>query len=368
MRQFLAREDVGGADLVAPEVFQPLVERLQSQGRTPEAAAAALARASQRTGRQIRLLVAQALRDEGPLLAVLQPDPARPLLYAEAAPFRQRAGKLFDEIRMVFDKATQREAGKARALVRQLAEAAWGELPEFVRQTLDPRAGYDVLISGDWYRNAFPWEALCHGPGEDDWLGLGRALVRWGPLTAVVHYTGHGTVLGNEEALVLWDDDPKSKSFAPFGRKEIVDLKYRIGRTGPLLEGGPLVFLNSCMTGQTRDFGGQREDVAWTLMEEGAEAVVACALPVFETMGVSLGGQMYNGGLSKHPAMAGHFAMVRAVIEAGFRSADSPLWPAWTLMRYHGNPYARLPHVAEPGPAGSPVGGTAGGFLGALAQ
>jgi hypothetical protein len=314
---------------------------------------------------------------------------------------------------------------ESRKILAELGSAAWARLPDFVRETLEPAAAYSVLISGDTYWNAFPWEALSFGDGLTDFLGLHRALVRWGPITApalarlrpaifgddialaatvispwnvvgetrlpgareeaekvaatlaqagyhlepggkallgdeatrrgfeaalerplaILHYTGHGSIIGDEQVLVLCTEDAKDRSWAPFGRTELSHMHERLRRTDGLLSTGPLVVLNSCLTGRTRDFGGKREDLAGALLEQGAKAVIASPVPVSDAMGRLLGELLYKDYFLVEPDMACAFMKARATVEWAFRKARSPIWPAWTLMHYHGNPFARLPHT-----------------------
>ena len=167
----------------------------------------------------------------------------------------------------------------------------------------------------------------------------------------IIHYTGHGEVWEEEENLVLWAEPQLCKRYgdchAGFGRKELADLKAMLSFAEPdrekLLPSGPLVVLNSCLTGLTRAFGGQREDLASMLLEEGAEAVIASPTSVFERMGVRLRTLLYRPDLLAETAAMGEaFLRVRREIEEGYRG--SRIWPAWSLLTYHGNPYARLPH------------------------
>ncbi|GAF71385.1 unnamed protein product [marine sediment metagenome] len=137
---------------------------------------------------------------------------------------------------------------------------------------------------------------------------------------------------------------------APFGRKEILDIKEYLQYEQPdrekLLDQS-LVVLNSCLTGRTRSHGGQREDLAWTLLDEGAEVVIASPLPVYESMGTRLGVGLYDPELAPGSRCLGEtFLHLRCLIERRYRGRH--IWPAWSLLAYHGNPYTRLPHVGQP--------------------
>lgn len=391
-----------------------------------EVAGRALNEARESTGREMQILVAQQVPEASALLAVLRPDEPGRFICEKATSFDQAGSDLFKTILKVYDRDVRPAAEEFHSQVRKLGKNAWEALPESIRRALDPAAQHKVLISGDVYWNAFPWEALVFGTGEADWLGLHRALVRWGPLTgaslrtlrpaifgqgarsaaivcpwdavttrklagakeeaeevaeqlksfqyefvpdghpvigraakremmessieqrpSILHYTGHGQILGAEEVLLLCADLSGSTRPAPFGRKELDDLGLRTGCPGRLLSNGPLVVLNSCFTGRSRDFGGQREDLVWALLEEGAQAVIGCGLPVFDKVGDFFGKHLYRFVSAESPGMAWEFAEVRAILEACYRRARSPLWPAWTLLHYHGNPFAQLPHAAD---------------------
>ena len=191
--------------------------------------------------------------------------------------------------------------------------------------------GYELLPDGSaLIGKGATREALC------DVLTSGVSLV---------HYTGHGDIVGNEEVLILWDELGGKYSAVPFGRKELNDLRVRTGTGGKLLGHGPLVVLNSCFTGRVREFGGQREDLAAAFLEEGAQAVIASPMPVSESMGKTLGELLYNPAFSRPEGMAWTFFEARKRMERAYR--DTHMWPTWALMHYHGNPYAQLPHIVD---------------------
>lgn len=159
---------------------------------------------------------------------------------------------------------------------------------------------------------------------------------------SLLHYCGHGDRVGSEEVLVLRQQLPGGVCKGFFGRKEITDVKSRLGYAGPLLNGGPLVVLNSCMTGWPRAYGGQREDLGATFLEEGAQAVIVSPTPIFDSMGSLFGRKLYVSN-SSSVGMADIFMAVRKGVELDYRHSEPLCWPGWTLFHYHGNPYATLP-------------------------
>ena len=373
----------------------------------------------------VHYLIVQSLTGEDAVLSVL--DGKKPLFYLRNRGFYKVSQELFGEVIDTIETPGSRSAKERIMKMRELGTKAWQALPGEIRQILNPRSGGHLLISGDSYWSAFPWEGLCFGPGEDDWLGLHRSLCRWSYLTAkglgglrrmvfgngqktaaviapwnaphtlplertrqeaeeiekklkglkyapstdrflypgeyatrestagvflatptIIHYTGHGTIFQNEEVLVLWRERSPGEreemaDWAPFGRREITDIKSIADRK-KLLEGNPLIMLNACYLGRTREHGGQREDLASVFIEEGAGAVIASPLPVFEGMGVTLGESFYQPDTwSKYGATAEIFMNVRLKIEKEFRGKS--IWPAWVILAYHGNPFAVMPHA-----------------------
>jgi tetratricopeptide (TPR) repeat protein len=398
--------------------------RVQALGIAPgdslDAAAEGLREAGDRVEQRIAFLIPQGLANSEMLLTFLAPGRSRAFCSFRSDGFSKLGSKLFNEILTVFDREDERTSNHRRKEVARLGAEAWATLPEPVQELLCPTSGYEVLISGDPYWAAFPWEALRIGDGEQDWLGLQRPLARWGPLTAtstqaitrdafgsgdptaaivcpwnastnpqehllfareeatkltsalrdtgyrllpsgtallgqaaqpkalspllrqspsVIHYTGHGAIIDNEEVLVLHGGN-NERPYTFFGRREIAILKSRLG-CSRLLPQRPLLVLNSCRTGRTRDFGGQREDLAWQLLVEGAGAVIASALPVFDTMGSVFGEALYSPLFASPAGMGQTLVEVRRFLESATRSRR--VWPSWSLLTYHGNPFARLP-------------------------
>ena len=80
-------------------------------------------------------------------------------------------------------------------------------------------------------------------------------------------------------------------------------------------------------------------------MREGAEAVIASAMPVFDVMGKTFGEMLFDPEYHNEKGMAYTFADVRKQLELQYRGTN--LWPTWALLTYHGNPYAKLPVVYQ---------------------
>jgi hypothetical protein len=210
-----------------------------------------------------------------------------------------------------------------------------------------------------------PWNAVAHKPLESArdeadrvcaaLTKLGYTLVGGGPISgpaatkqalsdalsrqpSIIHFTGHSEVHDKQEMLIL-----SGRTGGGYARYGIADLRHdkelRKSETG-LLFYGPLVVLNSCYMGRTRRYGGRSEDLASELMEEGAAAVIASPLPVYDPMGELFGSSLYPGEMK---TMAENFLASRRAVEAHFANTKPNVWPLWTLLHYYGNPYASLP-------------------------
>jgi len=158
---------------------------------------------------------------------------------------------------------------------------------------------------------------------------------------AVIHFTGHGGIDGNEEVMLLWDS-VREHEVSRYGRAQFEQVKAARGRPdGKLLVNGPLVVLNSCVTGRAREHGGKREDLASAFMAEGAAAVIASPFPISEGVGVALGTDLYG---QDDDGIGEAVLRIRRHLAATVCAEDPRLWPAWMLIACHGNPYACCPH------------------------
>jgi CHAT domain/Tetratricopeptide repeat len=387
----------------------PVLALGQSSDESLKSACSAMAEISKRVGRPVCVLAAQSMHRSGPgrqadlMLAMLSEST---LQYQTVYPFAEAAYELFTDLQGVFNEVKPGGAAYWKQRMLQLGSAAWKALPQSFRDVLHPNSNVEVLISGDSYWAAFPWEALRFGDGEQDYLGWWRALARWSPLTArtlstlgvvssagqqrtaavlcpwdlisnrplpgaraeaaalgrdmpqlgftlapgspamgpdatvqslaaslrggvsVFHYTGHGGIIGNEEAMLLHG--------GAIGSAEVRDLS----RSSTIFAEGALVVLNSCLTGRVRDYGGRREDLAGTFLEEGARGVVASALPVADPIGQILGTAIYPcaAGRSMGKALAG----MRKIVAWLAADVNSNSYPTWTMLQYHGDPWLVL--------------------------
>jgi tetratricopeptide (TPR) repeat protein len=384
-----------------------------------QASVEALRQRERELGRRVHIVVAETFGDGTALLAIMHPGQSE-LECFPVSSFSQVAHRLLNTILdSVFRQEITPRPDADYEEIDRLGREAWTLLPQPVRDTLIPRDGVDVLISGDPFWAAFPWEALrLELHGEADWLGRHQPLARWSPITAsglsglggerfgrgakvaavicpwdalprrmlpsarreaalvaailqgrdyhliggdvvagraatraavlhtismepsLFHFAGHGDIYGSEEVLMVSGGTPTES--VPFGRAELLRYKEERHIAGRLFRQAPLFVLNSCFSGNVREFGGRREDLVATLIEEGAAAVVASPFPVDDKIGSLWGESLYDGLGAGENVLADVFLRCRKRVASECSRLGSRRWPLWMLWHLHGNPYARF--------------------------
>ncbi len=150
-----------------------------------EAAGEALLEREKELGRKIHVVAAETLSGNNLLLAVIRGGQTEASCFI-VPDFAQLGIRLFNNIRTCIfgEKNRPGSDGDLNAIVA-LGRLAWKVLPQPVRNALLPQDNTDVLISGDSYWTAFPWEALrVDQQGKEEWLGHLQTLARWSPITA----------------------------------------------------------------------------------------------------------------------------------------------------------------------------------------
>jgi hypothetical protein len=219
-----------------------------SPANSLQEASQSLQQVSAQVGRPVCILAVQSLHRTGPrpfadlLLAVLDSRAAAPFRYGRAQAFADRAYELFTELQAVFNES--RNATDWQTTMAKLGAAAWNALPGPLQKLLHPSSQVDVLISGDPYWAAFPWEALRFGPGDDDYLGFARPLARWRPLTgaAFSRLAPPQTANGGAGAEVVcpWDAVPqrqllRAEAEAQSLGRDLPGLGLALPSSGPLM-------------------------------------------------------------------------------------------------------------------------------------
>lgn len=166
----------------------------------------------------------------------------------------------------------------------------------------------------------------------------------------IFHYSGHGAIVREEELLVLHRDKSERHALTPityFGKEHLVSLAEQQG--GQLFPQHPLILLNSCVTGRSRQAGGAREDLISTLLTLGAGAVIASALPVYDLIGKALGEALFDPTIAQTNDIASVIVGARRRLASELCSdVESPYWGEWGLIHLHGNARATLPFKQAP--------------------
>lgn len=220
----------------------------ESPANSLQEASQSLQQVSAQVGRPVCILAAQSLHRTGPrpfadlLLAVLDSRADTPFRYGRTPDFADRAYELFQELQAVFNES--RDAADWQSTMAKLGAAAWNALPDPLQKLLHPSSGVDVLISGDPYWAAFPWEALRFGAGDEDFLGWARPLARWRPLTgaAISRLTPTETAIGGYgvEVVCPWDAVPqrqlrRAEAEAQSLGRDLPGLGLTLPASGPLM-------------------------------------------------------------------------------------------------------------------------------------
>ena len=163
----------------------------------------------------------------------------------------------------------------------------------------------------------------------------------------VLWYSGHGAIVDNQEVLILHAETPRGNrpqdQIVHFGAYQLGELADEKG-FDVLFDHAPLVVLNSCMTGLTREHGGEREDMVKAFLRHGAGAVIATALPIFDSVGEALGRAMFSEDSIVKQTIGKSVVEVRRQLAAGICSdIDKPTWGAWGAVHLHGNAFASSP-------------------------
>lgn len=187
--------------------------------------------------------------------------------------------------------------------------------------------------------------------GSDAHSGLMRRAIEAAP--DILWYSGHGAIISNEEVLVLHSETPRGNrpqdKLSYFGGHQLSEIATEKNLEA-LFGHAPLVVLNSCLTGRTREHGGLREDMVEGFLRHGAGAAIATALPIFDSVGEALGQAMFSEAAIAKPTIGESVVEVRRQLAAGLCSnIDQPTWGAWAMVHLHGNPLAAGPFYSPGG-------------------
>jgi tetratricopeptide (TPR) repeat protein len=166
----------------------------------------------------------------------------------------------------------------------------------------------------------------------------------------ILYYSGHGEIVREEELLVLHRDKSEQNALTPtthFGKGQLMWLAEHRG--APLFPQYPLIVLNSCLTGRTRQAGGAREDLISAFLSQGAGAVIATAMLMYDDIGKAFGEALFDPTIAHTNDIASIVVGVRRRLARELcADVDSELWGEWGLIHLHGNARAALPFKQVP--------------------
>jgi hypothetical protein len=139
---------------------------------------------------------------------------------------------------------------------------------------------------------------------------------------AIVHFTGHGTTVNQEECLLLAGDDRLSAD--------------ALLRQAQKCLGHPLVFLDSCLTGRARGYGGALRGLPLAFLQLGAAAVVASVFVLSQGPAAAFADTFYEKLFAGETVGE---AMLHTRQEMHAAGANCLHWGRPIL---YGNPHARL--------------------------
>jgi len=185
--------------------------------------------------------------------------------------------------------------------------------------------------------------ALASGTQASD----AEARQQWEQRPAILYYSGHGTILQNEELLVVHRDLKDPNAPTPTVPNYIGKQQLRAWSEGldrPLFAQYPLIVLNSCVTGRSRQAGGAQEDLVHNLLALGTGTVIASALPIYDAVGQALGESLFDPRVNDAQDVGTAVLKARRYLAEGLYAEPSgPFWGAWSMIHLHGNAQARLP-------------------------
>jgi len=195
----------------------------------------------------------------------------------------------------------------------------------------EARAAHDTLVQQGG-------KPVAYFTGQDADIHRFREALLTDP--DLVYFCGHGDVVDSEELLVLGTspEDPPGL----FGTYELEQLAAKKPQT-TLFSNTPLIVLSSCLTGNRRQFGGHREDLAGRFLFHGAGAVIATALPIDDNVVGRFGTTLLNNEGSSGCTISAR--VLKARRELALDSSlvqNSRVWGAWARIHLHGAPHSQL--------------------------
>ena len=145
---------------------------------------------------------------------------------------------------------------------------------------------------------------------------------------ALVHFTGHGGTLNQEECLLFAGED---LLFADELVKQLQPFPHH-----------PFVFLNSCLSGRARAYGGAFRGLPISFLRLGAAAVVSSVFVLYDKSSADFASAFYDRLFAEDTVAEAMQHTRRALFEEGVNCLH------WGRPVLYGNPHARLRLPARP--------------------
>jgi len=160
----------------------------------------------------------------------------------------------------------------------------------------------------------------------------------------VIYFCGHGMVVNGQEMLILHNENQKNarSPFCLYGKRQLSYLSEKSSEK--IFPQKPLIVLNSCQSGRVTQSGGEREDLIYHLLSNGAGAVVASAMPIYDIVGKAVGESLFLAENGKNAELSSVIVSLRRNLRKTVcKDLNSPHWGAWGFIHLHGNVNALLP-------------------------
>ena len=161
----------------------------------------------------------------------------------------------------------------------------------------------------------------------------------------LLYFSGHGTLAFGEELLVVHRDPCDDEAISPishFGKVQLAQLSD--AQHEQLMPQHPVIVLNSCLTGNTRQAGGAREDLVAALISQGAAAIIATALQMSNRVGKAFGELLFDAAIADSTCLGDVIVTVRQHLASNIcNDITSAYWGDWAMLHLHGNAYTTLP-------------------------
>jgi len=174
---------------------------------------------------------------------------------------------------------------------------------------------------------------------------------------AIFHFSGHMLHAVDDEVLKVHPSGADVEGFfldrALRKREDLVEgifgvqniyLEKTRSKRSCLISSGPLVVLNCCDSGRRRAFEGRFVDLGSTFIHEGALGVISSNLLMNDMIGELTGKALYDPSISAGVGMGEVTQRVRRLLcSVALETAHRAIHAHWITLRFHGNPFARLP-------------------------